>query len=530
MSTQGGGPVGQVPRQYLPDGIADLPPGAELAAQLAGVDLSRLNGHDLIALAPAYVKLISHFQAQLADVMQQINHCAAGNADSPVERVAQPNPWAHVDLAASLRWSASKAEQERRFAHQLARLPMLHEALASGALDISRVRTIIKGLWFIDDEPARLLADSLLRAGATGWTSRQIGERLRRAVLAVDPQGAERRRRHTQAYRRVSSRAHADGTVSIYASNLPPDRVAEMIERVEAIARTAKQQGDQRTVDQLRADIVCDLVAGTGIGATAPGPVTNPGPTGLRYPMSDADLFDEPPADQDRLPVPLPGPRRGVVNVYAWLSTIVGSSQAPGELGGIGPVTATMIRKIIADNPDLQWRLSLYDDLTGCDGSCGCDGTCHTGELAWHGSPHTGHGRAAPPTTGADQAGGTSDADRSGFSATDIAFIRARDRTCRGPQACPTPAAASDTDHTIAKTDGGPHTVDNGGPLCERDHMYKHRSGSTLQQIQPGVFVWITQFGHTYTRRPETPDDATGPPPRDPTERLQHLLHQAQAP
>ena len=70
----------------------------------------------------------------------------------------------------------------------------------------------------------------------------------------------------------------------------------------------------------------------------------------------------------------------------------------------------------------------------------------------------------------------------------------------------------------------------NGGPLCEREHLYEHHSGAKLQQIQPGVFVWITQFGHIHTVRPETPGDTVGPPPRTATHRSRRILQPAQAP
>lgn len=531
--------AGQVPRQQLPEGLVDLPPGAELASLLAGLDLSRLNGHDLIAVAPVILKQISCYQAMLAETGFQVLHCPAGDADSAPQRVGHTNEWARVDLAAGLRWSTAKAEHELRFAYQLHRLPMLREALAGGELDIARVRTIVQGLLFVDDEPARLLAGSLLRAGAAGWTSRQISDRLRRAVLAFDPDASTRRQRQAQAHRGVQVQPHMDGTVSVHAVNLPPDRVAAMLERITAIARVAKRNGDRRTIHQLRADIMCDLIAGTGIGAVPPGPVTNPGPTGLSKRILEQDLPDDeaaddgqPTADQpgeqagEPAPVPLPALRPGTVTVNAWLSTLLGRSDEPGELEGVGPVTAQVIRKIISEHPDLRWRLSLFDDLTGCDGSCGCDGTCHsnTGPLAWHGSLHTGAGRSAPPADTADPP------PADGFSATDIAFLRARDRTCRGPQACPVPATGSDMDHTIARADGGPDTADNGGPECRRDHRYKHHSGARLRQTRPGIFEWTTQYGHTIVIQPQTPAYGTGPPPRTAAERLAQLLPRAEPP
>lgn len=106
----------------------------------------------------------------------------------------------------------------------------------------------------------------------------------------------------------------------------------------------------------------------------------------------------------------------------------------------------------------------------------------------------------------------SSDGDSSGFSAADTAFLRARDRTCRGPHSCHAPASGCDLDHTIAKVDGGGHHRGNGGPLCRRCHIYKHQSGATLRQPEPGVFQWTTPLGHEYVVRPEPYDESTGPP------------------
>jgi hypothetical protein len=97
-------------------------------------------------------------------------------------------------------------------------------------------------------------------------------------------------------------------------------------------------------------------------------------------------------------------------------------------------------------------------------------------------------------------------------SAADAAFVQARDRTCRGPQGCRVPASRCELDHTIAKLDGGGHARGNAGPLCKREHMFKHQSGASLRQPEPGVFERTTPLGHSYTIRPEPYDESTGPP------------------
>jgi hypothetical protein len=462
--------------QQLPDGLAETPAGPELAAALAQIDPAKLNGHDLVALAPVYMKLISHYQAGLATVLDQAARSPAGDADSPVQRTEQPSRWAPIEIAATLRWSTRKATNELRYADQLVhRLPTVHAALAAGAIDQPKARAFVDQLACLDQRPAQVVAERLLAAGAASWDLRTLVDKLRRRAIAEDPPAAARRYAQRLSERRVQARVHPDGTADLSALNLPPNRVAEITERITAIARTAKRQGDARTIDQLKADTVTDLLAGTGIGATPPAPVTNPGPAPL---PATGRSEDEPAAN-----VPLPGPRRGVVELTAPLSALIGLSQAPGNLAGFGPVVADIVRRIVAEDPDAQWRFSIYDDLD------------REGQLAYHGIT------SARPD---------SDTGRNGFSAADAAFLRARDRTCRGPQGCHTPACQ--LDHTIAKVDGGGHHRGNGGPLCTRDHIFKHQSGATLRQPQPGLFQWITPLGRTYTVKPEPYDEGTGPP------------------
>jgi hypothetical protein len=498
-------------QQRLPDGLADIPPGPELAAALATINPTALNGHDLVQLAPAYVKMLSHYQAGLATVLNQVEHCPPGDARSPVQRTEEGYGWAHVEIAAKLHWTAGKASYELRYAHHLTRrLPAVHAALAAGVIDFPRARLFVDGLTCVEEEPAWRIADRMLATGATRWNTKQLSARLRRAVIAHDPDAAAKKQRERLANRWVQAEPHPEGTANLYGTNLPPDRVAGIMERLAAIAKTAKRQGDTRTLDQLRADSFVDLLAGTGIGATPPGPVTNPDPTLAEpsespQPASPESEPAEPEparseptrpeptepeaAGQPEQPAPvgapLPGPRRGVVELTAPLSALIGWSRAPGTIAGWGPVIADVVRQIVAQDPSAQWRFSVFDDLFG------------DGQLAYHGITHA---RPAPPV------------GQNGFSTADTAFLRARDRTCRGPQGCDRPASQCDLDHTIAKVDGGGHERDNGGPLCEREHRFKHESGATLRQPQPGVFEWTTPLGHTYAVKPEPYDESTGPP------------------
>jgi hypothetical protein len=58
------------PRDHLPDGLAEMAPGPELAVVLADLDRSVLNGHEMVIVLQARARLVSHYQAEMyADMM-----------------------------------------------------------------------------------------------------------------------------------------------------------------------------------------------------------------------------------------------------------------------------------------------------------------------------------------------------------------------------------------------------------------------------------------------------------------------------
>jgi hypothetical protein len=160
-----------VRRQRLPEGLAEMPPGSELAAALAELDPAALNGHDLVVVASAYAKQISHYQAGLASVLDQVAHSPAGDAGSPVERTKEPSRWAPIEVAAKLRWPARKATTELRYADQLVhRLPNVHAAFRAGVIDQARARAFVDGLACLTESQSRHVAGQMLAAGAACWT------------------------------------------------------------------------------------------------------------------------------------------------------------------------------------------------------------------------------------------------------------------------------------------------------------------------------------------------------------------------
>jgi hypothetical protein len=80
-------------------------------------------------------------------------------------------------------------------------------------------------------------------------------------------------------------------------------------------------------------------------------------------------------------------------------------------------------------------------------------------------------------------------------------LVRARNTTCTAP-GCGRRATSCDLDHTEPHHEGGPTCECNLAPLCRHHHRCKQADGWRLEQPQPGVLVWHTPAGRTYTTTP----------------------------
>ena len=80
-------------------------------------------------------------------------------------------------------------------------------------------------------------------------------------------------------------------------------------------------------------------------------------------------------------------------------------------------------------------------------------------------------------------------------------LVRARNGTCAAP-GCGRSAASCDLDHTDPHHQGGRTCECNLAPLCRHHHRCKQAEGWWLEQPEPGVLVWHTPAGRTYTTNP----------------------------
>ena len=235
------------------------------------------------------------------------------------------------------------------------------------------------------------------------------------------------------------------------------------------------------------------------------------------------------------------------------LSTLLGTSGTPGEVAAFGPVDAELARELAraaGTHPATRWCVTVIGQHGQAVGH-GCARGRHSAPQhpptgpegpAQDGPPPDGpapdgpapdgrardrpaNGRAVPaepldplnPLARAflqrlriritPLAVGSCDHrnEEPGYKPSRLLrhLIEARTPRCTAP-GCRRPAAQCDQDHTIPYQAGG-RTCECGlGPLCRRHHRCKQAQGWTLEQPEPGVFVWITPAKRRYTTGPTT--------------------------
>jgi Domain of unknown function (DUF222) len=274
--------------------LEHMGPGAAQAGwlEVAAATVERLDENALAGVAIAARQLASRAQAaELAAVAQITARAAAADRRIGVEAGGRParvcrDAVGQVELALML--THYQAEAWADLAVTLAwRLPATGAALARGAIDLDRAKLIAEVTSVLTQEQARAVEEKILPS-AGGLTRPYLRERLARAVIAADPEGAERRREQAERQAKVSLYGDEDGTATLAGSKLPAVHAAAAMARITAIARAMKAAGQAGGLDLHRAQVMIGLLLGTlpcippaeGAPPDQPPPDPDPGPGG----------------------------------------------------------------------------------------------------------------------------------------------------------------------------------------------------------------------------------------------------------
>ena len=311
------------PPSVLPPGLAEMEPGPELGRLLSEVDSIPVSGYERAVLVAAHRRMVSYHQAEGYRQIGLLYEDCVELAIQPEEGI-----WAATtELSALLHLSGRAAELELGRALSLLRLPAVLCALRKGALDLYRAETIVSHTCHLREEDARWVSDQVL-SEAPGLTASQIRIRTQRLCYLASPEEAKLRYGEAVKNRYVEVRGNEFGTATLEGRDLPPDRAQAAYQRLTRLARKLKKKGEERSMDQLRADLLLELLLGES------------GKQG-----KDGD--------------------GGSVELRVDLETLAGLSEAPGELSGFGPVISDIARQVATEQRHCQWTWTVTDSETG---------------------------------------------------------------------------------------------------------------------------------------------------------------------
>jgi hypothetical protein len=249
--------------------VEHMDPGPALAGWLdvAVSEADCLNEYGLTGVVAAGQKLASWAQAaELAAVAQVASRAAAADKNIGVGVDGRParvcrDATGQVSLALTMSDSAAAAWADLAVTLSW-RLPATGQALAAGQINLYRARRIAEATSVLSEAKAREVEAKIL-PGAGQLTPAKLRERLRRAVIAADPDAAERGRADAERDAGVSLYPDDNGTATLTGTGLPTALAAAAMARITAMARARKAAGLGGGLDLHRAQVMLGLLLET---------------------------------------------------------------------------------------------------------------------------------------------------------------------------------------------------------------------------------------------------------------------------
>lgn len=225
-----------------------------------------------------------------------------------------------AELATALRISERAAESLIDEADILtAHLPATHAALADGRITPRQARILVDALALLDDDVRADLERQALAAADQSATA--FARTVRRLRETRDAATAIERHRAAREGRQVTCQPGDDGMAWLVA-HLPAAEAIAIDSRLDDLARGLAREGDPRTIGQLRADALADVLL-----------------------------------DRDGRALRRFGDARPTVVVTVPISVLAGAD-GMGELTGYGPIDAQTARDLAAEAPVLRRMLT----------------------------------------------------------------------------------------------------------------------------------------------------------------------------
>ncbi|MFP5069203.1 DUF222 domain-containing protein [Pseudonocardia nantongensis] len=262
----------------LVDRVVALPPGPELSTVLAALPWEKVPNARLVEVLQARYRQLSHEQAECYAGMVEIGHAVAvedlpGDRVTAVLRTEDQFDWASHEIAAGLTLTPTTSDRELAFGVALCeRLPLVFTALQQGRIDVGKARVFVEYLdpasGDVTETQARRLCERFVPL-APGLTTKQLADRLYRALLAIDPQ--LRRRRYERAVQERRVALYLDprtGTATLVGDGLPADEAAAAAARIDRLAAAVTRAGHPGRLGQISSDLYLGMLNGEFHGLT----------------------------------------------------------------------------------------------------------------------------------------------------------------------------------------------------------------------------------------------------------------------
>jgi hypothetical protein len=524
---------------FAEDGRTDtMAPGPLLAAILStvagegGQGLSGLSDDQLIGFLSGARRMESLVAWTQMAALREFARRHPGRGGAGVSEFAAE------EVADELRLTGPAAAGQIDYACAVAdRLPGTFAALAAGLIHPVHVRIVEDETRILSDADAAR-ADEQLAEAARSKTFGELRYAAHRLVLKLDPEAARKRKERARQDAHVRRFREDSGNAGMVARELPPDEVLASWQHVEQRALDLRAAGVPGTLQELRVRAYLDLLqerdcrdlpdlAGTGGadrtsasdgaggnggppdgtdgpggpgsggngGKGGPGP-RGGGPAGTGPVRGGPDGRARPGADK--------GPSiAALVNITVPLTAMSGDTGPPGEAAGFGLLDHQGTRDLAAAaarHPNTRWCVTVLNP----DGTATAHG-CAVGryQLLTGTSPQDLLSRLGITLTPLARGPCGHERAETGYTPSRALehLINTRNTRCTAP-GCGRPAARCDKDHTLAWDKGGLTCECNLAPLCRHHHRCKQAEGWRLEQPEPGVLLWRTPAGRTYTTTP----------------------------
>ena len=470
-------------RPDAPEGLFEellRPPAEEMVACLV-----RARQDENVAVFRQLRYVAGLVEAWRPSVMQREADRRTGRRDTSAESLAEASAVAEVAAALGMtEGSAARRVDAARALLLEGRMPQAAFLLQSGVLDWARVNVLVSRTQDLSVADAQRVEALVLDVRTRGLTIGRFERAVDRAVLAVDADAAERRRKAARSGRRVAFYRDADGAsaASLWVSG-PAEALAAVWASLDAGARHLRTSGDPRTLDQLRHDLlvtgctrgglpVPQALVEEAVSASAGAAVVRSrdvtGDTG----EPSAESCDSGGVDTPAwFTTPRPDVAAHITVTMTW-ETLVGLSQAPAELDGYGAIGADLARSLAVDG---VWRCVAVDGEHGT--------VLGVGRTTFR--PGYVPGRALRE------------------------FTAVAAPECAVPW-CHTRGEVCDLDHRVPHAHGGSTCACNTHPLCRRHHRLKSAgylrcAPSTDPRHPPGTCVCTTRAGRRVVAPPHAP-------------------------